>query len=40
MVASLTKPIVETGVEARIAGLASRRTQVAKLTLDNATPPE
>src|SRR5712692_7354039 len=40
MVASLTKPIVETGLEARIAGLASRRTQVAKLTLDNATPRE
>src|SRR6266851_3858122 len=40
MVASLTKPIVETGLEARIAGLASRRTQAAKLTLDNATPRE
>src|SRR6266700_861868 len=36
MVLSLKKPIVETGLEARIAGLASRRAQPAKLTLKAA----
>ncbi len=40
MIASLGKPIVKTGLEARIAGLASRRAQVAKPTVNNATQQE
>src|SRR5713226_6218053 len=40
MVASLRKPIVESALEARIAGLASRRAQVAKPTVNDATQQE